>query len=102
LKKLFPVGEQRFLVRLFLRPGGANANTQARVKDTRTARLRMDAASAILDRGIGKPGQSLALQLDIRKKLSELTDDEMVELARRWPELEASEPLQIEHGQKDE
>jgi len=74
------------------------ADTQA---DARTARLRMDAAALILDRGCGKAGQSLALTLDLKKKFSELSDDELIELSARGPELDAGQPPQIEHQDED-
>src|SRR6516225_10139666 len=41
--------------------------------DKSIASTQLAAAQAILDRGVGKAGQSLALQIDIKKRLSELS-----------------------------
>jgi hypothetical protein len=44
----------------------------------KSATLRLAAANAILDRGVGKAAQSVALDLNLTKKLDELSDDELI------------------------
>jgi hypothetical protein len=59
--------------------------------------LRLAAANAILDRGVGKAAQSVALDLNLRGKLDELSDDELVALRDRYAALVTGAPKLIEH-----
>jgi len=45
---------------------------------SKSTALRMAAANSILDRGIGKAAQSVALDLNLNRSLGELSDDELV------------------------
>ena len=49
--------------------------------------LRLAAANAILDRGVGKAAQSVGLDLNLTKKLDELSDDELISLRDRYAAL---------------
>src|SRR5262249_58669103 len=65
---------------------------------SKSAALRLAAANAILDRGLGKAAQSVALDLNLTKKLDELTDDELIALRDRYAALSgAAAPKLIEH-----
>jgi hypothetical protein len=59
--------------------------------------LRLSAASMILDRGVGKAAQSVALDLNLRGKLDELSDDELIALRDRYAALATGAPKLIEH-----
>ena len=59
--------------------------------------LRLAAANAILDRGVGKAAQSVALDLNLTKKLDELSDDELIALRDRYAALSGAAPKVIEH-----
>jgi hypothetical protein len=52
--------------------------------DWAIASSQLQAAQAILDRGVGKAGQSLALQIDIKKRLSELSREELIALRAQY------------------
>src|SRR5262249_29536557 len=58
--------------------------------------LRLSAASMILDRGVGKAAQSVALDLNLTKKLDELSDDELIALRDRYAALATGAPKVIE------
>lgn len=49
-------------------------------------KVRLEAANAVLDRGYGKPSQSVSVDADVRttvtKKLADLTDEELAEIAK--------------------
>ena len=64
---------------------------------SKSAALRLSAASKILDRGVGKASQSVALDLNLTKKLDELTDDELIKLRDRYAALSGAAPKLIEH-----
>jgi hypothetical protein len=69
--------------------------------DKSIGHLQLAAAQAILDRGVGRAGQSLAIAIDIRKKLSELTHGELIALRENY--LAATKPKLIEmEPEKDE
>jgi hypothetical protein len=62
--------------------------------DRTIASSQLQAASLILDRGVGKAGQSLALQIDIKKRLSELSREELIALRAQY--VAATTPALIE------
>src|SRR5262249_44533631 len=64
---------------------------------SKSAALRLAAANAIIDRGVGKAAQSVALDLNLTKKLDELTDSELVALRDRYAALATGAPKLIEH-----
>lgn len=49
-------------------------------------KVRLEAANSVLDRGYGKPSQSVCVDADVRstvtKKLADLTDEELAEIAK--------------------
>ena len=55
------------------------------------------AANAIIERGVGKAAQSVALDLNLRGKLDELSDDELIKLRDRYAALATGAPRLIEH-----
>jgi hypothetical protein len=66
-------------------------------KDTHTDSTRYAAATALLDRGYGRPAQSLDLHLSadaITKRLSDMTDAELAALEAR---MIATAPIVLEH-----
>jgi hypothetical protein len=68
-------------------------------KDTHTDSTRFAAAAALLDRGYGRPAQSLDLYLSadaITKRLSDMTDVELAALEARMIAIPAT--LALEHG----
>src|SRR5262249_19423516 len=70
---------------------------------SKSAQLRLSAASQILDRGLGRAAQSVALDLNLTKKLDELSDDELVALRDRYAALSgAAAPKLIEHVAEQE
>jgi hypothetical protein len=67
-------------------------------KDTHTDSTRFAAAAALLDRGYGRPAQSLDLHLSadaITKRLSDMTDAELAALEQRMITIPGS--LTLEH-----
>src|SRR5262249_16161928 len=64
---------------------------------SKSAQLRLAAASQILDRGLGRAAQSVALDLNLTKKLDELSDDELIALRDRYAALSGAAPKLIEH-----
>jgi hypothetical protein len=42
------------------------------------------ACSLILDRGCGKAGQSLAIAVDLKKRISELSHEELLQLREKY------------------
>jgi len=64
---------------------------------SKSVALRLAAASQILDRGLGRAAQSVALDLNLTKKLDELTDDELIALRDRYAVLSGAAPKMIEH-----
>jgi hypothetical protein len=68
--------------------------------DRAIASSQLQAAQAILDRGVGKAGQSLALQVDIRKRLSELSREELIALRAQY--VAATTPALIEYEPEQE
>src|SRR6185503_8535967 len=64
---------------------------------TKSDALRLAAANAILERGVGKDAQSVALDLNLTKKLDELSDDELIALRDRYAALATGAPKLIEH-----
>ena len=66
-------------------------------RDNHTNSTRYSAATALLDRGHGRPAQSLDLHLSadaITKRLSDMTDAELAALEQR---MVAAAPLVLEH-----
>ena len=66
-------------------------------KDNHADSTRFAAATALLDRGYGRPAQSLDLHLSadaITKRLSDMTDAELAALEQR---MVAAAPIVIEH-----
>ena len=66
-------------------------------KNTHTDSTRYAAATALLDRGYGRPAQSLDLHLSadaITKRLSDMTDAELAALEAR---MIAAAPIVLEH-----
>jgi hypothetical protein len=68
--------------------------------DKSIASTQLAAAQAILDRGVGKAGQSLALQIDIKKRLSELSREELIALRAQY--VAATTPAMIEYEPEQE
>jgi hypothetical protein len=68
--------------------------------DRAIASSQLQAARAILDRGVGKAGQSLALQIDIKKRLSELSREELIALRAQY--VAATTPALIEYEPEQE
>jgi hypothetical protein len=67
-------------------------------KDNHADSTRYNAATALLDRGYGRPAQSLDLHLSadaITKRLSDMTDAELAALEQR---MVAAAPLVLEHA----
>jgi hypothetical protein len=65
-------------------------------KDSHTDSTRFNAATALLDRGYGRPAQSLDLHLSadaITKRLSDMTDAELAALEQR---MIAAAPIVLE------
>jgi hypothetical protein len=65
-------------------------------KDNHTDSIRYNAATALLDRGYGRPAQSLDLHLSadaITKRLSDMTDAELATLEQR---MIAAAPIVLE------
>jgi hypothetical protein len=69
---------------------------------SKSAALRMEAASRILDRGVGRAAQSVALDLNLTQKLDQLSDDELVALRDRYAALTTAAPALIEHLEEEE
>ena len=70
---------------------------------SKSAALRLSAASQILDRGVGKAAQSVALDLNLTKKLDEMSDDELIALRDRYAALRgAAAPKVIEQVAEQE
>jgi hypothetical protein len=70
-------------------------------KNTHTDSTRFAAATALLDRGYGRPAQSLDLHLSadaITKRLSDMTDAELAALEARMITIPAA--LALEHADK--
>ena len=70
-------------------------------KDTHADSTRFNAATALLDRGYGRPAQSLDLHLSadaITKRLSDMTDAELAALEAR---MIAAAPIVLEHVTAD-
>src|SRR4029077_15648724 len=68
-------------------------------KDNHADSTRYNAATALLDRGDGRPAQSLDLHLSadaITKRLSDMTDAELAALEQR---MIAAAPIVIEHAE---
>ena len=68
--------------------------------DKSIAHLRLTAAEAILNRGVGKAAQQIAVDLNLDKKLTELTDAELLELSERYKAL--NKPVQVIEHDPDE
>jgi len=60
------------------------------------------ACSLILDRGCGKAGQSLAIAIDLKKRLTELTHEELLQLREQYMAAVGPEPMRlIEHNENE-
>jgi len=58
------------------------------------------ACSLILDRGCGKAGQSLAIAVDLKKRISELSHEELLQLREKYGAAVGPEPRRlIEHNE---
>src|SRR6185437_3045416 len=58
------------------------------------------ACSLILDRGCGRAGQSLAIAVDLKKRISELTHEELLQLREKYVAAVGPEPTKlIEHSE---
>jgi hypothetical protein len=58
------------------------------------------ACSLILDRGCGRAGQSLAIAIDLKKRLTELTHEELLQLREQYVAAVGPEPTKlIEHSE---
>ena len=68
--------------------------------DRSIAHLRLTAAEAILNRGVGKAAQQIAVDLNLDKKLTELTDAELLELSERYRALSKLVQV-IEHDRNE-
>src|SRR5262249_17045013 len=64
---------------------------------SKSVALRLSAAREILDRGLGRAAQSVALDLNLTKKLDEMSDDELIALRDRYAALSGAAPKLIEH-----
>ena len=70
---------------------------------SKSVALRLAAASQILDRGLGRAAQSVALDLNLTKKLDELSDDQLIALRDRYAALSGTAaPKLIEHSAEQE
>ena len=68
--------------------------------DKSIGHLQMSAAMAVLDRGCGKAGQSLAIAVDLRKRISELSHEELLQLREKYMAAVGPEPTKlIEHNE---
>jgi hypothetical protein len=88
-----PTDIARYSIELF-KPGGEGAGIET--KNKYTAPTRYNAATALLDRGYGRPAQSLDLHLSadaITKRLSDMTDAELAALEQR---MIAAAPIVLE------
>src|SRR5215468_7989602 len=54
------------------------------------------ACSLILDRGCGKAGQSLAIAVDLKKRIGELSHEELLQLREKYVAAVGPAPRQIE------
>jgi len=54
------------------------------------------ACSLILDRSCGKAGQSLAIAVDLKKRISELSHEELLQLREKYVAAVGPAPRQIE------
>jgi hypothetical protein len=80
----------------------AKAESQGIARDNHADSTRFAAATALLDRGYGRPAQSLDLHLSadaITKRLSDMTDAELASLEAR---MIASAPVVIEAEVSDD
>src|SRR5262249_20573678 len=64
---------------------------------SKSAALRLSAAREILDRGLGRAAQAIALDLNLTKKFDEMSDDELIALRDRYAALSGAAPKLIEH-----
>ena len=70
--------------------------------DKSIGHLQMSAAMAVLDRGCGKAGQSLAIAIDLKKRLTELTHEELLQLREQYMAAVGPEPMRlIEHNENE-
>jgi hypothetical protein len=69
--------------------------------DKSIGHLQLAAAQAVLDRGVGKAGQNIAMQIDVRKRLSELSRDELLALRENYLAATRPDPKLIEHDDGD-
>jgi len=65
------------------------------------AHIQLAAAQAVLDRGLGKSSQAIALDLNLNKRLSELSDKELIELKERYETIAKRAPKLIEHDPQE-
>ena len=78
----------------------ASDSKKAGKVDKSIGHLQMSAAMAVLDRGCGKPGQSLAVAVDLKRRLSELNHEELLRLRETYMAAVGPEPIKlIEHNE---
>jgi hypothetical protein len=58
---------------------------------------RVSAAVALLDRGFGRPAQSIELDLQLTKSLATMTLEELQQLRERYAAVAITAPVTIEH-----
>jgi hypothetical protein len=75
---------------------------EGKVEDKSLGQLQLSAASLILDRGCGKAGQHLALDVDIKRRLSNLSREELIALREKYLAISRPEPKVIEHQEQSE
>jgi hypothetical protein len=69
--------------------------------DKSIGHLQMSAAMAVLDRGCGKAGQSLAIAIDLKKRLTE-SHEELLQLREQYMAAVGPEPMRlIEHNENE-
>jgi hypothetical protein len=71
-------------------------------KGTREDAIRLQAYREILDRGIGKPAQSMALDLTVSKRIDEMSEQELRDFSAKYQALMLASPLLIDTVIKQE
>src|SRR6185312_12743052 len=78
----------------------ASDSKKAGKVDKSIGHLQMSAAMAVLNRGCGQPGQSLAVAVDLKRRLSELNHEELLRLRETYMAAVGPEPIKlIEHNE---
>jgi hypothetical protein len=59
--------------------------------------IRLRAAEMILDRGVGRPGQAVSLDVSLTKPLESMSVEELQEFRTRYAAIVTASPMLIEH-----